>query len=134
MKTKMLSVLILMGLVPFALFAGPVKTEKFKVAGNCSMCETRIEKAANSVDGVSNADWNKETKMIEVTYDVSATNLQKISEAIAKAGHDTERVKASDETYENLPACCHYERMTVQKADGNSKSAMEGHGDHSHHQ
>lgn len=134
MKTKMLSVLILMGLVPFALFAGPMKTEKFKVAGNCGMCKARIEKAAKSVDGVSAAEWNKETKVIEVSYDAALTDVQKIQETIAKAGHDTEKVAASDEAYENLPSCCHYERMTEQKKGGDTSSTMEHHDEHMHHQ
>ena len=45
------------------------KTEKFEVKGNCGMCEKRIEKAALSVDGVLAADWDKETKMIDVKFD-----------------------------------------------------------------
>lgn len=116
MKTKILSFLVLMGLSSFTLFAGPPKTEKFKVGGNCDMCKTRIEKAAKSVEGVSAADWNKETKMIEVTFNPDTTEIQKVHEAIAKAGHDTELVSASDETYANLPACCKYERITGQTA------------------
>jgi copper chaperone CopZ len=81
------------------------------------MCETRIEKAAKSVEGVSAADWSKETKMIEVTFNSEQTQLQKIHEAIAKAGHDTEIISASDETYAGLPACCKYERITKQTAN-----------------
>jgi hypothetical protein len=42
----------------FTAFAGE-KTEKFKMYGNWGMCEKRIEKADNSVDGVQSADWNK---------------------------------------------------------------------------
>jgi mercuric ion binding protein len=105
-----------MGLSSLTLFAGNLKTEKFKVAGNCGMCETRIETAAKSVDGVTAADWNKETKMIEVSYNPAETELQKIHETIAKAGHDTELVSASDENYASLPSCCKYERITGQTA------------------
>ena len=90
-------------------FAGNV-TEKFKVYGNCGMCETRIEKAAKSVDGVTAADWDKETKMIEVTFDDSKTDLDKIQQAIADAGHDTDLKTADNKTYDDLPGCCHYDR------------------------
>ena len=31
----------------------------FGVRGNCGMCKSTIEKAANGVDGVSNANWDK---------------------------------------------------------------------------
>lgn len=104
--------MMIMGISAFSLFAADGKTQKFKVAGNCGMCEARIEKAAKSVDGVTAADWNKETKMIEVSFDAADTDLDKVHEAIAKVGHDTEKARADDETYENLPACCKYERMT----------------------
>ena len=88
------------------------KEEKFEVAGNCGMCETRIEKAAKSVDGVSTADWDKKTKMIAVKFDSDKTNIHKVHMAIAKVGHDTKMHKASDEVYNKLPACCKYERIS----------------------
>ena len=89
------------------------KTEKFKVNGTCSTCENSIEKAAKSVAGVTSADWNVETKMIEVSFDSSITDVHKIHMAIAKAGHDTEMHKAKDEDYNKLNACCKYERMEL---------------------
>ncbi len=92
-----------------ALFAGNT-TEKFKVYGNCEMCESRIEKAALSVAGVTKADWNKETKMMEVAFDASKTSVKEIHQAIAKVGHDTELVKATNDAYNNLHGCCKYER------------------------
>ncbi len=101
------------------------KTEKFEVKGNCGMCENRIEKAAKSVEGVSSADWNQETKILEVAFDESKTTVHKVQMAIAKVGHDTPMHKASDEVYENLPGCCKYERA-------NSKMEMKGHEGHKH--
>jgi periplasmic mercuric ion binding protein len=73
MKTKVLSLVVMFVLGTSTVFAGE-KTEKFKVKGNCGMCEKRIEKAANSVDGVSKRDWNKETKVIEVNFDDAKTS------------------------------------------------------------
>lgn len=101
---------VVAGLLSLASAFGQPKTEKFKVYGNCGMCESRIEKAAKSVEGVSSADWNKETKMIEVSFDSSKTNLEKIQKAIAKVGHDTDQEKAADEVYNKLPGCCKYDR------------------------
>lgn len=86
------------------------KTEKFKVYGNCGMCEARIEKAAKSLDGVSEAAWNKDTKMIEVKYDPDQVKLMDIHKAIADAGHDTEKAEAEDSVYNDLPMCCKYDR------------------------
>ncbi|HEY9116103.1 MAG TPA: efflux RND transporter periplasmic adaptor subunit, partial [Bacteroidales bacterium] len=85
----------------------------FKVFGNCGMCETRIEKAAKSVQGVETAAWDKKTKMLEVTFDDSKTDADKIELAIAEVGHDTDKHKAKDSVYDELPGCCQYERATI---------------------
>lgn len=101
MKTRVVSLVVLFVLGTFTVFAAE-KTEKFKVKGNCGMCEKRIEKAAKAVDGVKEADWNKETKMIEVKFDDTKTDLDKIEMAIAKVGHDTPHHKASKDVYDEL--------------------------------
>jgi hypothetical protein len=33
-----------------------------------------------------------------------------VKKAVAKAGYDTDEVKATDENYTKLPGCCQYER------------------------
>ena len=111
MKTRILSIVMVLGMSTLSLLAQSVKTEKFEVAGNCGMCETRIEKAANSVEGVSSADWDKETKMLEVSFNSEKSDVHKVHLAVAKVGHDTKMHKASDEVYDGLPGCCKYERM-----------------------
>lgn len=85
------------------------KTEEIKVSGNCGMCKKTIEKAGNIKD-VATVVWNKETQMATLTYDESKTNKEEIAKRIAKAGYDTELVKAKDEDYNNLPRCCQYDR------------------------
>ena len=98
MKTTVLS-LVSMFLLGTNMVFAQVKTEKFEAKGNCGMCENRIEKAAKSVDGVSAADWNKETKMLEVSLNESKTSVHKVQMAIAKVGHDTPMHKAKDEGF-----------------------------------
>lgn len=93
------------------VFAGN-KTEKFEVKGVCELCEKRIEKAALSVEGVLKADWNKETKIIEVIFIDTKTDLLKIETAIAKVGHNTPNVKATEEVFRKLPGCCQYSRTS----------------------
>ena len=115
MKTKVLSLVVMFVFGTFMVFAGN-KTKKFKVKGNCGMCESRIEKAALSVDGVSKADWDKESKKMEVVFDDSKTSTDKIEVAVAKVGHDTPHHKAKDEVYSELPGCCKYDRA-AEKAD-----------------
>jgi periplasmic mercuric ion binding protein len=96
---------------------------EFKVYGACGMCETRIEKAAKSLDGVASADWNLESKMLTIQYDANKVELEDVHKKIAEAGHDTEMVRAKDEVYEKLPACCHYERSA---GDKTGQAAKEG--------
>lgn len=112
MKTKVVMLAILMMMGAGSVFA-KIKAEKFLVNGKCEMCEKRIEMAALSLDGVSKADWNKETKEINVTIDDSKTDLQKVQEAIAKVGHDTQAIKSTDEAYSELPSCCKYNRSVL---------------------
>jgi copper chaperone CopZ len=111
MKTRILSFVMVLGLSTLSLLAQSVKTEKFEVAGLCGMCETRIEKAANSVDGVTSADWDKETNMLEVSFNTEKSDVHKVHLAVAKVGHDTKMHKAADEVYDALPGCCKYERL-----------------------
>ena len=114
MKTKILSLVIVSLIGTVAVFAAN-KSEKIDVKGNCGMCKTRIENVAKGVDGVSKAEWNQETKQLSLAFDDAKTNLQKIETAIAKVGHDTPLVKASDESYNALPSCCKYERSDAKQ-------------------
>ena len=82
----------------------------FQVYGKCGMCKKRIEKAANSLEGVSGANWDVDSKEFTARYDEAKVSEKEIHEKIASAGHDTEKVKATDETYSNLPGCCKYDR------------------------
>lgn len=85
------------------------KTETFKVWGNCESCQARIEKAAK-IDGVSAASWNKDTKMLTVAFNPAKTSDETIQKSIAAVGHDTEKFKADNKVYDQLPACCQYQR------------------------
>ncbi len=82
--------------------------EIFKVSGNCTMCEDRIEKAAKSVPGVKVAVWDVNTKNLNLEFNPSQTSVDKVKKAIAAVGHDTEEYKADNNTYLALPDCCKY--------------------------
>lgn len=90
-----------------------IKTISFEVSGNCGTCEERIEDAAH-LKGVKRADWNKETKTIEVIYRSSKVSETEIMQSIADAGHDAGIIKAKEEVYEKLPKCCHYKSETCE--------------------
>lgn len=96
------------------------KTDTFKVYGNCGMCEKTIEGALKGVKGVEKADWNKETKMIEVVYHTHDISLDEIKKKITDVGYDTEEYRASEKVYNNLPGCCQYERPEDKKGEDHS--------------
>ena len=81
---------------------------KLTVQGVCGMCKARIEKAALGVSGVAKAEWELETKVLALQFDSGKTNLDAISKAVAKVGHDTDRDGADDKVYAALPDCCKY--------------------------
>jgi len=85
----------------------PATTSEFFVDGACGMCKDRIEKAALSVKGVQEANWNQETKMLQVSVS-NGLDLMEIHKAVANVGHDTKKIKADDDVYEALHSCCHY--------------------------
>lgn len=87
--------------------ASSPKTDTIKVYGNCSMCKSRIEKAAK-LDGVSKAQWDSGTKLLTVTYDPSKVSTNTIRQKISATGHDTDKTKADDKSYQALPGCCKY--------------------------
>lgn len=87
------------------------KKAAFIVAGNCEMCEKRIEKAAFSVKGVKSADWHVDHKDIHLIIDENKCSVEDVAKAIAAVGHDTEFIKAKDEVYEKLHGCCLYNRL-----------------------
>lgn len=117
MKTvKLLLVIVLLGTFGMTVTAQSSakdspkqKTETFKVWGKCNMCKARIEKTVKA-EGVSTADWDTKTQMLTVTFDDAKTNVEALGKKLALVGHDTEKYKATDESYSKLPGCCHYER------------------------
>jgi Cu(I)/Ag(I) efflux system membrane fusion protein len=80
------------------------------VQGSCGMCKTRIEKTAKGTDGVSFASWDAKTKELQLRFDAGKTSPDAVAKALAKAGHDTEKYKADDKTYNALPGCCKYRK------------------------
>ena len=84
-----------------------IDTISIKTSAVCGMCKDRIEKAAK-VDGVSKADWNKDTKILTLAYDPSKVKSDDVQKKIAAVGHDTEKFKADTKTYNGLPGCCKY--------------------------
>lgn len=93
----------------FSLNVTAQKKEEIKVWGNCGMCKKVIETAAITA-GASKVNWSEETKMLSLSYNAKKTDVNKIQQAIAAAGYDTQDFTAPTEVYNNLHGCCKYER------------------------
>lgn len=76
------------------------------VDANCQICQERIEKAALSVNGVCSAHWNIADGKLDLLFDSSLTDLNKISIAIAQVGHETNLHKANKESQDKMEDCC----------------------------
>jgi len=90
--------------------SGSDTTIIFKVYGNCGMCEKTIEGSLKDIEGISKSDWNKLTKMMEVTYDENHITSDDVKRKIAAVGYDMEKIRATDVAYNSLPGCCQYDR------------------------
>ncbi|MBN8857484.1 MAG: TonB-dependent receptor [Sphingobacteriales bacterium] len=88
-----------------------IVTETFRVAGNCEICKARIERSTFTIKAVNKAEWDIKTNQLTVQFDSASTSKSAIQQRIAEAGHDNELFKASDEIYQTLPSCCHYQRI-----------------------
>ena len=90
----------------------------FGVRGNCGMCKATIEKAANGIDGVEHANWDKDKKKIDIAFDAAKTNAMAVHTAIANSGYDTEKVMGNLDAYKGLPGCCQYDHsMAMNQLD-----------------
>ena len=110
--------IILLLLVAFFVFASQAQEKKnknakytFEVKGNCDQCQRRIQKAAFSVSGVKMANWDIDSRQMSLILNEEKASLLQVKQAIAKVGHDTDEVKATDNDYDHLHFCCHYERI-----------------------
>jgi copper chaperone CopZ len=99
------------------------KTETVKIYGNCGMCEKTIETAAFQ-KGTAKVDWDQNTKMAQITFDSSRTNIEEVLQRIALSGYDSDQFTAPDEAYNNLHSCCQYERPTKNVATINPISTV----------
>lgn len=111
---KKVIAVLLVSLFGFVVQAQEKKNKNAKadveVNGNCDMCKKRIEKAAYSVPGVKSAVWHSDDQLLHLVYNEQKCSKTDIEKAVAKAGHDTNTVKATDSDYENLHGCCQYDR------------------------
>lgn len=81
----------------------------FKIWGNCETCKETIESSLK-VKGIAKADWNVDSKMMNVSFDSTKITLDQIEKTVAAVGYDNDKYKGDDNAYKGLPECCQYER------------------------
>ncbi len=109
-------ILIFTVLITTATFAQNKNAKAtIEVDGVCGMCKERIEKAAIRTKGVKSAVWSIDTHELKLIYDERKTDLKTIAKKLADVGHDTKDIKATDEAYATVHACCKYRDKDVVK-------------------
>lgn len=73
------------------------------------MCKERIELVLDK-KGISKVFYDLENHRVFLEYNSAAFSEIQIHNMIAEVGHDTEKVKADNLVYENLPDCCKYRK------------------------
>ena len=110
MNSIIKSGILFLSIFLFSNFSAQTKTFKAKVEGNCGMCKDRIETVAKSDKNVKSAVWSVSKKTLTVSYDASKTDKKTILKNVAEVGHDNEMFRASGKAYDDLDACCQYDR------------------------
>ncbi len=65
-----------------------MKKETYEIIGmTCSACSSRVEKCANSLEGVEKASVNLLTNSMQIEYDEDVLSAEKIVQTVEKAGY-----------------------------------------------
>ncbi|WP_456437386.1 heavy-metal-associated domain-containing protein [Psychroserpens sp.] len=113
---KKVLVIVVVMLVSITSFAQNKNAKaSLEVDGVCLMCKERIEKAAIRTKGVKSAVWSVETHELKLIFDERKTNLDSITQKIVAVGHDTQKIKATNEAYNTVHPCCKYRDDDVQE-------------------
>ncbi|MDA0176241.1 MULTISPECIES: heavy-metal-associated domain-containing protein [Mesoflavibacter] len=116
---KKLVIILLMTVTTTVFAQDKNKKATLEVDGVCGMCKARIEKASYQTKGVKSANWDVQTHELKLIFDERKTNIDSIQKNIAAAGHDTKAIKATNEAYNKVNACCKYRDPHVHEAHKN---------------
>ncbi len=66
-----------------------MKSETLKINGmTCAACAKAVERSANKLQGVTQADVNFATEKLNISYDETKLNIEDIKSAVSKAGYE----------------------------------------------
>ncbi len=123
MKKLIVVLTVLISTITFAQNKNAKAT--MEVDGVCMMCKSRIEKACLNTKGVKSAVWNVKTHELKLIFDERKTNTKTIQKNIVAVGHDTKNLRATDEAYSTVHACCKYRDDDVKEDHKKEEEAKE---------
>ncbi|MDK2800897.1 MAG: P-type Cu+ transporter [Clostridiales bacterium] len=81
-----------------------MKKQTLNVTGmTCASCAKTVEKSVSKVEGVHSANVNFATEKLAVEYDENKTSIEKIQEAVQKAGYSAEEEQSDTIREVNIP-------------------------------
>jgi copper chaperone CopZ len=72
----------------------------------CESCGKRLENAIYREKGVKRMDLDTDNKTVDIVYNSSKTDTDKLRQAIANAGFDADDVKGNPDAYATWDDCC----------------------------
>ena len=88
------------------LFAQKPAVVSIQTNAQCGDCKERIETTLNQTKGVVYAELSLETKMVEVKYKASKTDVATLKKTLTAIGYDADDQKADATAQKALPLCC----------------------------
>lgn len=77
----------------------------------CNACSKHIIKIVSDNEGVTDVRWDSTSEKLKLSYDLQKTNLDKIEQSIADAGHSTLNYPAKKGFYKEMPDCCKHDQF-----------------------
>lgn len=93
MKTKL--ILLALAIVMSGAVFAKKQTVVFDVTMHCESCQKKIEKNIAFEKGVSDMKVNLEKKSVEIVYEDTKTNTDKLIKAFKKLGYEAKIVSES---------------------------------------
>lgn len=75
-----------------SILAEKITEAQLKTSAHCGSCKTKIEKAVNKLDGVTNSSLDLESNILTVKYDSDKLKLDDIRAKIKKVGYEADIV------------------------------------------
>ena len=127
MKKLSLILISLFGLVSITM-AQQTNTVKAVISTptiQCEMCKKKIQNYVSRQNGIKSVVVNLKNKTTTVTWIPDSTNIEEVKASIASVGYDADDVKADEEAYKKLPACCKMQEHEMQMGKEKPKNLDE---------